>query len=32
MVDKQMSSKPKAIILNKTDNIVIALNNMNAGD
>ena len=26
MVDKQMSSKPKAIILNKTDNIVIALN------
>ena len=32
MADKEISTKPNAIILNKNDNIIIALRNMNAGD
>ena len=32
MADKEINTKPNAIILNKNDNIIIALRNMNAGD
>ena len=32
MADKEISTKPNAIILNKNDNIIVALRNMNEGD
>jgi altronate hydrolase len=32
VADKEINTKPNAIILNKNDNIIIALRNMNAGD